>query len=490
MARISTHMSALWSHFMRFKSRSNRVPRQVVVWERAGAGWKVLLGEIGTPVPRVLQARAVGAEDGSELSLFQSAFSKASETILVVRSLRSVCRELELPLVSDADIQRIITLRLESELPYAASEAAWAYQRQDGSEEQRNVPVLLVAVPADDIAAAEQELEAYGQSCRVVESCEAALAQVAVILAPGADAVAVADIQTGSATLAVARGGRLGYARHIQGRSVEAGGSISEDAEASRIASEIDQSLRHYSFGKGTSLPQKLLLVGEPVKACRVAAALEEHTELSVEMPRPPEWLHFGEEAGEPEEVLGRFAPCVGALVAAHRRSRKEELAAPPLRLAGRHVYEPAVRRRVALVSLSILLAIALVAGSFGVRLKKLDTATRAVRKAQNFLQHTERLEEQVSILQRESDIQRPAIDVLLAVAEALPQGVIVGYLDIGARGNVSIRGSAPSVEVVAQAVSALVKTGKFAETRMGRAAQEKDKVLFHITCTVRSGGP
>ena len=139
-------------------------------------------------------------------------------------------------------------------------------------------------------------------------------------------------------------------------------------------------------------------------------------------------------------------------------------------------------------MAINVVLVIALVAAGFGVRLKKLDTATRAVRKAQTILQHAELLEEEVGILQRESEIQRPAVDVLLAVAEALPQGVLVGDLDIDSRGNVTLVGNAPSIEVASQAASALERTGKFADMRLGPYAQEKGKIVFRITCTVRSG--
>ena len=184
--------------------------------------------------------------------------------------------------------------------------------------------------------------------------------------------------------------------------------------------------------------------------------------------------------------MFGRFTCCVGALIAAHRRLRDEQVAGPPLRLARAQVRKPALYRRVGLVAASVVLLVALIAVGFGVRTRKLRAVTQGIMDTQSFLQGAEPLEEEVGILQRESDRHRSALDLLLALSEALPKGVLMGDLNIDSAGNVTIVGRAPSVEVASKAASALAGTGKFAEARLWRASKEKEGVIFRITCVVR----
>ena len=450
-------------------------------------------GEIGGTAPLVRRARVFQVEPGWQVHLRRSGFLRPHEAILVVSSRRSVCRELELPMASDEDMQRLLSLRLETELPYASSETAWTWQRQDSPGQSGTARVLFVAVPNADIAVAEQELQASGQPCHVLECREAALAQVAAVQAPDVETAVIVEIETEGSLLAVARDGKLSYARYLAGGAAEPGSAVSADEDVSRLAGELDQTLHHYMFRTNAPAPDKLLMVGEPDKIARTSAAFEERTGLTVEIPRPPEWLRFAGTAAEREKIFRCFTPCIGALITAHHRLRGEQSAAPPLRMFRPRLREPALYRRVGLAAMNVLLVIALIAAGFGVRSARLRAANRGVREAQSLRQGVELLEEEVEILRTESERQRPALDLLLALAEALPEGVTISELTIDSRDNVTIRGKAPSAEVALQAANALSTSRKFAnaelkETKKGEKKEEKG-VMFRINCVVRMKG-
>ena len=95
-------------------------------------------------------------------------------------------------------------------------------------------------------------------------------------------------------------------------------------------------------------------------------------------------------------------------------------------------------------------------------------------------------LEEEVRILQAESKGHAPKLDLLLAVARALPKGIEVSELRIDRKGNVTIRGTTPSVEAVSKAVDALEDAEEFADPRFGRVEPAKSGKTFQINCTVR----
>jgi hypothetical protein len=449
----------------------------------------VLEGEIGGDRPRLTGAHVLPFESTSQSPLSGGISRLAGEGILVVRSRGAICREVDLPIASDDEIRTMLALRLETELPYSPSEATWVHHRGDDTEQQGTARVLFIAVPTADVVAQQQELEASGHSCHVVESWEAALAQVAAAVAPGQQTAAIAEIETAGVMLVVAHNGKLTYARYISRGAAEPRSPTLTDAEARRLASEMHQSLEHYVFSKGASAPKKVLLAGERDAIACVAEAFERISGLTAEAPEPPDWLRVPDGAGAPKELLGRFASCVGALLAAHRRMRGEEPVAPPLRLPRTRFAGAAAHKRLGLAAASLFLIIALVVVSFGVRSAKLRAANRALEKAQSALADIEALEEEVKILRAESQRQRPAIDLLLALAQTMPDGILVGDLSIGSDGNVTIVGKAPSFEVASTTAEALSNSEQFADAKLQRASKENDDIMFRITCAVRTKG-
>ncbi len=458
----------------RLRGARRRGPRTVAVWDRTPAGWRVVEGEVGGERPVLRRARLLSLKPGSD------APPDADETILLTRSPRAVVREVELPEAPADEMRRMLALRLESDLPYDLSGAVWAFQRRGAPGPQGKGVATVVVVPTADVAAQEDEMRRLRRSCDVVESREGALAQMAVALG-GGRAAALASVEDGSVGLVVADGAGLAYARRLSS------GAAEEDL--GRLAGEVRQSLQHYAFGRGRPVPARVLLAGDGPGLDRLAGLLADDGALSVEMASPPESLSVSESVVRPDEAARGFAACIGALVSAHCRARDEEPAAPPLRLPRAAWQGPGVRRRIGLVAANALLVVALLAAGFGARRARLQAAERAVRQAQSLQQDIAVLEEEVGILQLERDRHRSCLDVLLALAEALPKGVMVGDLSIDSKGNVTLTGKMPSPETASQAVAALSESDAFAAAQLQRWSTEEGGISFHITCTLRPGG-
>ncbi len=288
---------------MSAKRTKQPAERAVSVYERTPSGWLMIEGRVGGAGPVVTAAREAA----------DCPTPKAREAVLVADSDRAVCREVVMPDAADAETRTMLALRLETELPYPPDAALWAYQALGGADADGGRRVLYTAVPAEDVAGPEAQMEAAGARCEVVESRAGALAELAAALFSGNGPVAAACARPDGAVLAVAEGGRLAYARRLSG---------GEDAE--RVAAELEQSLQHYAAG-GRERPERLLVLGEPSLAEALGGAA---------MPAAPDWLRFEAGAGEPADVLTRYAACAGALIAAHRRLTGAATAAPPLRRA------------------------------------------------------------------------------------------------------------------------------------------------------------
>jgi cell division protein FtsL len=209
-------------------------------------------------------------------------------------------------------------------------------------------------------------------------------------------------------------------------------------------------------------------------------------TSLPVGEVEPWAGLQVAPEVGAAPEVIGRYAACVGALAAEHARRCGREAAGPLIRGG-----KPARRARAAsdfvrLAVLNVLLLAAFVVSAFAVRSARLHAVTVAMERARPLLAELAPLEEEVRILQAESELLAPKIDLMLAIARALPPGMEVAELRIDRKGHVVIRGTTPSVEAVSKAVAALEAGGELADPRFQRVEPAKQGKTFQIECTVR----
>lgn len=134
-----------------------------------------------------------------------------------------------------------------------------------------------------------------------------------------------------------------------------------------------------------------------------------------------------------------------------------------------------------------MVLLVAFVALCFAVRKARLRSAAGAVKEGRALLQDIERLGEEVEILKVESVRRRRIIDLVLAIAEALPKGIVLSGLGIDAKGGVTMQGKAPSYEAVWQAKEALGGSAEFTDV-VGQASKEKQGFMFRMSCKVARG--
>jgi hypothetical protein len=337
----------------------------------------------------------------------------------------------------------------------------------------------VVAVPAEDVADAERQTDAAGCSCEAVAARECALAQLAACLGRGDAPTAIVSVASDAVALAVAREGRMAYARVL---AAAPGG---DEAALARMATEVEQTLDHCAYARHLGEVAALFVVGEPALAAALAGSLRE---ASLPVRDVGAWpgLNVAAEAGAASDVLGSHAACVGALAAEHERRCGRQSAGPLLRGGKPKEREQAAASLARLIALNVLLLVALIASAFAVRSARLRAVNEATERAKPLLAGLTPLEEEVRVLQSERELLTPKLDLLLAVARALPKRVEVSELRIDRKGHVAIHGTTPSVEAVSQAVAALGASEEFADPSIDRVEPTKRGMTFHIDCTVR----
>jgi len=463
--------------------------RHVLVFERTCTRWKVIEAEIGGDSVTVLRAQIMERQpDGpppDALSRFVE-LAKTAEVILLANSDMAVCRLLQLPDAPPDQTRRMVALRLETELPYPPAESLWVCERQRPIAAARPPRVLVMASPAPEIEQAEAELRQAGIRCRSVQFDFAALAELAATSAVAEqDTLAAVCVETRRTTLAVTRAGELCYVRRI---STACDDDSTLSSRLPHLANELDQSIQDYLLRVDSSAPAHILVYGEQHLSEGLIEALKTRVELPVELATAPGILRISPDAA-PEHPFTDFAACLGVAIAAHHRLHGRREVAPAVRRRRTALAEFRWRRRLVLIGANVVLLAAFIAGSFGVRAAKLESADRVVTEVQPYLADLEELEEEVSILQEERAKKRPMLDVLLALAEVMPNGVAIASLKVDSKDRITISGKTPNVELVSdKAVSAMEASPLFRNPDFLGTTREKDGLMFRMTCEVSKG--
>jgi hypothetical protein len=452
--------------------------------EKGAGGTVVLAGHADANGVRVLGARTVDREGDWTAALRALQVPAASDVIVLIGSERFFCREFDIPAASDEEIGRMVALRLEGELPYGVEEATWAWQVVRDPDRPALAKVFVICVPSAELVAAEQEVAAADLKCIGVECHEVALAQLASSMAPAAATAALVEIDLAGAALVVTRGGRLAYARSVH-EPVDRADASALEVRTARLAGELQQSLHGFLLRSGIRPPERLMVLGAGEQAGPALGKAGPLAQVGVEPALLPDWVRLPPD-GVRQEDFGHLAACIGALIAAGRRAAGGAVAAPLLRGRPAPRSRSATYRRAALASLCVLLAGLAVASAFWLRVVELRALTKAAQEARPDLLAAERLQEEVAVLERESEQQRSVLDLLLAVTDVLPEGIELSELRIDGQGAVGLSGRAPSVEVASAAVSALGQRPEFEAASLVRASQEKEGLMFKIACRVR----
>jgi hypothetical protein len=445
-----------------------------VVLEAAGDAWKVVEAEIGGDEIVVLGAHPATAADGVPAPLR----TRDGGEVALLPSLKTcVCRVIDLPGATADQIDNMMALRIELELPYPVAESTWACEpRMNGHG--ANGQVLLIAAASREIAPAEQALQAWGVRDAAVEFAPAGLAELALAADPSAGTVAVLQVEGDAALLVLAHGRSLCYVRRI--------GLVDPDDD-SQLVREVNQSLFDYQLRSGNPRPERLAVLGG-------RSSLNESLKAQLELPattvRLPKVFSVPADAIPPDALVSDYAACLGALLAMHRRLRGEASAAPSL-CKSKHVGHAAGwrgRRGLLLGLNGGLLALALVLGAVAGSVR-LHTAEKLIESGRPIIGGLEKLQEEVEILRYEEKHPRAVLDVLKAMAEALPPEIKVQSIEVTPKGNVTLTGKTGTVEAASDTAMAALRDSKvFVNPQFHGATKEQDGFGFRITCDLRGG--
>jgi hypothetical protein len=191
--------------------------------------------------------------------------------------------------------------------------------------------------------------------------------------------------------------------------------------------------------------------------------------------------------AGGGKELLEQFPSCIGALLAVQRSQRGERTAAPALRCRRPSRLASLPHRRAVLIGINVALAVALAVASFGVRKARIVEATRAAQRGNSFLQDMEKLQNEVDVLEYEGRRQRPALDTVLALAEALPKNLKIATLSVSPSGKIALTGTCATVEDASdKAIAALKASKRFVNPKFLGASKQEQEFKFRMTFELR----
>jgi Tfp pilus assembly protein PilN len=461
-------------------SRSTRI---VVLEGGAGAERHVLHAEIAGQRMTVLAAWTLAPGDPPGPAMQQAV--ERSERLLALDSDKAVCRLLALPRATDDQTRRLVANRLQVDLPYPAEESRWNWARLPAEGADPAGRVLLVAAPAEELRRAQAMSPLDGRDCVASLLDISALAELGRAGGEG-EATAVVALRRGSGILAVVRGGYLRYSRRLS-----AGGEVADGG----LVEELDQCLHHYEFSDADIFPKGLLLAGEGAASDSIAEELSRRMGMPVHPLGLPPGVEIAGSSTTPAELAGRYAVCLGALLYLRRRRSGETVGSPALQERRSRLARSVRWRTAAGIAAVLLLSAALIASLFVMRRARIASADRLMNQGRVMNEELERLQSEIAILERETAQRRPMLDILAALAEALPNGVRVTSVSIDSGGRVNMSGTCQSVEDISEKIiNALDASPYFAKPQFLGASKDKKggQLIFRVNCDLKkqSGGP
>lgn len=421
----------------------------------------------------------------------QTGAGSAGQVILVPDARQSVCRLLEVPDAPQDQIQRMVGLRLEVELPYPPDQSTWACRRLPGDGSSGSMePVLLIAQATASLESAEAQLAAKDLSGASVVFAAAALIELAKGPEESGVIVAAAHVERDRALLAISRQGALCYTRHLRIGPERAGGNGASEQWLNRLIRELKQCLLDYGARTGFGAPAVLRIAGDGISHDSDYLALEAGLEMPVEPVSPPPSLAVEKLDALDGDLAADFPLATGALLGYYRARIGTPVAAPLLRPA-RPAAGLRLKRSVArLLAINAALVLALVLSFSLVQRGRLAAADRFVRESKGLVHEMEVLKEEVDILRYEEGQRVSILEILMALGDVLPPELKVESLNLDPKGHVTMTGTAKSVESVSDAlVQGLKQSPRFKDPQFKGASPGKDGFSFTLTFDLAGAG-
>ena len=448
---------------------------RVIVLEKAGpSDWKVVEAQTDGKGITLLSARVLDETRSSGIGKL----ANGAHIILVTNSDKALCRWLALPNATAEQVRRMVALRLETELPYPVGKSVWICEPQHRKTEGADSVTLVMAVPSEDLAAAESQLRSAGLRCDEVILDAAAIAEIVAADPTADEAEAVAAVGEKMTILAIVHNGRLCYARRVH---IGTG-----DGTVHELINELGQCFHHYALNNNTDKPARMLLVGQSARDEDFIATLSARLGMPVAPATISEDMQLASPDTSESELLQKFPACVGALLASHRMRNGRCAAAPALRRRKLPFFTSTRFKAAIIAAVNLLLVAGLIAVLFSVRKARIAAADSLIKEGQPLFAMSESLPGNVKVLEFENRLPRPILDTLLALADIMPKGLKIASISIDPNHKVTISGIAPSVEETEKAIAAMKKSERFMNPKSLASTLQKDGRTFGITCELK----
>ena len=449
--------------------------------------WKCVMADIGGERLRVLRSGyfvsgSDRAYDATALRGLQ--LSGAAEVTLVHASDKAVCRLYAMPLATAEQTRRMISMRLETDLPYPVPDSTWVCEREEARGTTAGESVLVIAAPTSEIVEAQAALIGADVRSNRVMLDAGALAELASFGYQAEETLAIVSVGELKTTLVISNRGKLRYARYIKTRSLQTDAENDVAQGVRELADELDQSIHHYALLEGSHSPSRLLVLGEGSSSSSVVQGLGDRMGIPVEWASCPGSVEMVASDSSVDDLVATFPSCLGALIAMHRRIRGESTAAPALNEQKSSLVGNLRVKRAALVGANLLFGIVLISALFGIRKGLIASGKRIAKDGQSIVMNLDRLQSEVDVLQFERGRQQHFLDALLLLTELIPKGITIETLTIDKKGNLAISGIAPSVESASQeTISAMKASTAFANPKFLGATKHDKKFKFRMSC-------
>jgi hypothetical protein len=465
--------------------------RVFVVEEVAANRWKIIDARIETEHIQILDAYTLDPE------VFERDMKRSysildpqhgDEITLVPDSRQSVCRLLEMPPATQRQLEQMVSLRLEVELPYPPEQSTWVCERLP-VDTAGTANVVLLAMGTEPIAQVEARLKASGMGLAGIDFAPGGLAELAALDAPDNAPVAIAKIDRGRALLAVVCNGALCYARHarLDEVAIEGNGNFGQWLDS--LAQDLKQSLLDYAMRTGHGAPGKLLITGDILTDKAHCAGLEERLNMPATMLQCPDVLRLDNPMLDKEALIAEYAVGLGVLISLDRRDGGYPTTTPPLRQKTAASALTLQRASMKLLLVNLVLFLALGLSVFMVQKARMGAADRFAEKSKSFVAAMDKVQEEVNILKYEEGQKRPLLEVLMALSEILPSELKVESINIDRKGKLLITGTTKSVEAVSDDVIEAINNSRLMKNPEFKGATKgKKNLTFTLSCELGVG--
>lgn len=470
---------------------SDNTFRVFAVEQTEDSRWKIVDAQIGSEHITILDAYTL--DEQSFQVDEQTAYSildpeNEGDIILVPDSRQSICRLLDIPDVPQAQLEQVVSLRLEVELPYPPDQSTWSFARQ-GIDAEGNAPVLLLAAAKPPITLAEDYLKTKGIQCNGLEVAQGSLAELAALSESTTDTVAIAKIDDQQVLLTISHKGTLSYTRHARLEFAPMHGNGSSEKWFDSLAQDLRQSMMDFSMRRGHEAPATLIVTGNALTEDSHCEALNSRLHIPVELLPYPDIVRHEKPALMGDELLQDYSIGLGVLVALYHRQKGEASIAPALRQKTTISSLNLTRITKKLLTVNALLLLALFISIYAVQRVRLNTTERFIDESKPLVATMDKLEEEVDILKYEEGQRRPVLDVLMALNEILPKELKVESFNIDRKGKLVITGTTKSVEAVSDNVYEAIKDSPlFKNPVFGGATSGKKGFGFTLSCELSAG--